>query len=412
MNFNITIQNSEDIEILKKIDSTKINDYLCTSISIGLKAIEMSDTVMTGNSYYNPIKKLIDDSSKNNELKLDNINLMLQDLLNIKNNSSKKGKLGECLAYNNLIKKYPDWIVTDTTGISHEGDFYMYSHQYGKILYEIKTYTSNVNNKEIIKFKNDIINSNSDHGIFVSQTSGIANKKMFDIELLDNKLLIYISNSGLNGHGIEIATEFLLMLINTGYIKNQTIIKEDYNINLIIQTINDKLLDCKECINNFSRLKTEINRTHDIINSSMSTLYKHCIEYEVKSNKIYEDLFKSVQIINNNFNNDAVLNYEKNIILKKISDSNHFNLNILFDLFNTLNVKYGIDLKSSIIYITNENKIICKIIEDNNLVLYFPIYSKNININLNHETIYNNNIILKINNIDDNIKNIIINRLQ
>lgn len=412
MNININIQNLEDIELLQKIDSTKINDYICSSISIGLKAIQMSNTIMTGNSYYNPIKKLIDNTNKNNDIKLNNINDMLVDLLNIKNNSSKKGKLGESLAYNNLIKKYPDWIIKDTTGISHEGDFYMFTPKYGKILYEIKTYTSNVNNKEIIKFKNDIVNSNSDHGIFVSQTSGIVNKKMFDIELLDNKLLIYISNSGLNGHGIEIATEFLLTLINTGYIKNQTVIKDNYNINLIIETINDKLLDCKECINNFSRLKTEINRIQDIIYTSMNSLYKHCIDYEIKSNKIYDDLFKSIQIINNNLNNNTILNYDKNIILNNMSDANNLNLNILFDLFDNIDINYGIDLKSSIIYLIKNNNIVCKIIEEGKLSLYFPIYTKNININLNYETIYNNNILLKIDNIDDIIKKIIINRLE
>ena len=42
---------------------------------------------------------------------------------------------------NSLIKKYPDWIIEDTTGISHEADIYAYSSKYGKILYEIKDMT-------------------------------------------------------------------------------------------------------------------------------------------------------------------------------------------------------------------------------------------------------------------------------
>ena len=40
-----------------------------------------------------------------------NVSSILEDLMNIKQNSSRKGKLGESLAINTLNKKYPNWKI-------------------------------------------------------------------------------------------------------------------------------------------------------------------------------------------------------------------------------------------------------------------------------------------------------------
>ena len=56
---NINIKNIEDIEYLKSINYDE--DILNTALTIGLKAIQMSQTNMTGNSYIEPLRKIIED---------------------------------------------------------------------------------------------------------------------------------------------------------------------------------------------------------------------------------------------------------------------------------------------------------------------------------------------------------------
>lgn len=415
MDININIKNEEDISIIKMLNENKINEILSTAITIGLKSIQMSNTVMDGNSYFNPIKKIIDESVNENKCQLTTINDMLTDLLNIKNNSSRKGKLGESLAINSLIKKYPDWEVIDTANTAHEGDIFINSKKYGKILYEIKTYNTNVNSKEIQKFKNDVITTNSNHGLFISQTSGIVGKKMMDMEIYNGKILIYVSCSGLNGHGIEFGTEFLLSLIDSGYLEKRKVINNN-NTNYIIDKINDKLIDLNNCINNFSRIKSEINRTQENINSSMSLLYKHAMEYEIKGQDIYEKLLNDINLLSKDNNNKSII-YEEKIVNDYIENLNESQSIIIKEIKKNIidnEILWGID--RNIIYILKKNTIIGKLVamaSTNKIKVLFPIDKKSITLNIDYEIIDGNYIIIEIiNKIDNDIINIIKNRLN
>ena len=253
---SLDIKNSEDLEYLESVNYDP--DILNTALTIGLKSIQMSQTTMNGNSYIEPLREIIVENNIENSENINKINNMLCDLLNIKNNSSKKGKLGESLAMNSLKKKYPDWKIENTTGTAHESDLFAYSDNYGKILYEIKTYSSNVPSKEIQKFKDDMTTTNSKYGIFVSQTSGIVGKKLIDYEIIDNSILVYISCAGLNGHGIEIGTEFLLSLIDSGYLDKRHLLKND-NIRDVLHEINESMYELNECINNTEKWEELVN---------------------------------------------------------------------------------------------------------------------------------------------------------
>jgi len=411
MNININLKNEEDISIIKMMDQNKVNDILTTAITIGLKSIQMSNTAMNGNSYFNPIKEIIDTSVAENKCQLSTINEMLTDLLNIKNNSSRKGKLGESLAINSLIKKYPDWKVEDTAGSAHEGDIFAYSKKYGKILYEIKTYNTNVSNKEIQKFKNDVVTTNSSYGLFISQTSGIVGKKMMDFEIYNDKILVYVSCSGLNGHGIEFGTEFLLSLIDIGYLDKRKII-DNNDINYTIDKINDRLVDLSECINNFSRIKSEINRTQENINSSMSLLYKHTMEYEIKGQDIYIKLLNDINLLSTNSKNINII-FDDEKINKYISQLPEIQCDIIQTIQSIKPIKtilWGMD--RDILYLLKDNEIICRIIITNTIKLIFPINNKSITLDMTYENIDGNNIIIEVSNgIDITLEEIIQKRL-
>ena len=162
MDLHFEITNEEDIEYLNTLDDKERNNMLKTAISIGLKSINMAQLHRDGLSYINPIKELIKEENNINSENIKYILDILQDTLRV---SSKKGRFGELMAINLLTKKYSSWKIDDTAKINHSGDCSAFTTEYGKILYELKTYTSNVGNEEIIKFKRDILETNSDYGV-------------------------------------------------------------------------------------------------------------------------------------------------------------------------------------------------------------------------------------------------------
>lgn len=414
MNINIDIDNIEDIAYLKSISEKDYEDILKTAISIGIKSIEMSKTHMSGNSYFDPLKNIIEDSNLENKNELLEISNMLKDLMNIKNNSSRKGKLGESLAMNSLVKKYPNWRIDDTAGTSHEADLFAYSDDYGKILYEIKTYSTNVGKKEIEKFKNDVMTTNSNYGIFISQTSGIVGKKMMDYEIYNGKILIYVACAGLNGHGIEFGTEFLISLIASGCLEKKTIIKNK-EVEDVLKIINDNMLELDECINNFSRTKSQLHDMRTIINGQIDLLHKHLIEYEIQGKNIY---MKILDVIKNNYDyDDIILCREEEKIqdyIITLGDKGNI-LNTIMNKIKDNNYILALDNNKDILYIYKDDNIICKIvIEENELKWIFNIKENNsLTFLPKYEYIENNKLIIITNNKYEDIHiNILLERID
>ncbi len=407
---SLDIKNKEDLEYLESVNYDP--DILNTALTIGLKSIQMSQTTMNGNSYIEPLREIIVENNIENSENISKINLMLCDLLNIKNNSSKKGKLGESLAMNSLKKKYPDWKIENTTGTAHESDLFAYSDNYGKILYEIKTYSSNVPSKEIQKFKDDMTTTNSKYGIFVSQTSGIVGKKLIDYEIIDNSILVYISCAGLNGHGIEIGTEFLLSLIDSGYLDRRHLLKND-NIRDVLYEINESMYELNECINNFSRIKMQIDEHRNTMNRSVDMMYRNVVEYSTKANITYDTLLEKIR--KHKPVNISLL--EENIDFKNIVDTNVLNMNnlIYFEkMYQAKDMKICSDNDN--LYIIKNDSLVCKLdIKKNYIDLSF--YTKDldvISINKEYERYENDMINIRVldNTINDDIWKIIEKRLD
>jgi len=406
----LNIENVEDIEYLESINYD--DKVLNTALTIGLKSIQMSQTNMTGNSYIEPLRQIIIENNIENGENIKKIDNMLCDLLNIKNNSSRKGKLGESLAINSLKKKYPDWKIENTTGTAHESDIFAYSENYGKILYEIKTYSSNVPTKEIQKFKDDMVTTNSKYGIFVSQTSGIVGKKLIDYEVIDNSILVYISSSGLNGHGIEIGTEFLLSLIDSGYLDKRHLIKNE-DIRDVLYKINESMFELNECINNFSRIKMQIDEHRNIMNRSIDSMHRNVIEYDTKANIIYKNLIETIKM----YKPVNVSLLEQNIDISLLIDTSVLNMNNLMYFEKMYKMK---DMKicsdDDNLYVIKNDSLVCKLIVNiDNIELSF--YTKNldiISINKEYERYDNDMINVKVldNTINDNIWKIIEKRLE
>jgi len=149
-------------------------------------------------------------------------------------NSSTTGKMGEDRLEQILNQCFPSATITNTTGSSKRGDFLIQrdSCSNAKIMVENKEYNTNVPAKEVNKFIRDIEFTKC-HGIFLSQNTGIANKKNFEINFHGDHLLLFLHNVGYDPDLIRTAVQIIDIVtekIDVSDIDGQQISKEDLSI--------------------------------------------------------------------------------------------------------------------------------------------------------------------------------------
>tara|TARA_Y100001970_G_C14191779_1_gene835810 strand:+ start:131 stop:1564 length:1434 start_codon:yes stop_codon:yes gene_type:complete len=116
---------------------------------------------------------------------------LVRDHFDRQKNSTHKGADSEDKVLNGLYAAFPDCQVTKTTGIAKAGDFLIERSNNTPIMIENKDYVKNVPKEEIEKFIRDIEHQGC-NGILVSQTSGIARKKNFQIDIHNRHIIIFI----------------------------------------------------------------------------------------------------------------------------------------------------------------------------------------------------------------------------
>jgi len=155
---------------------------------------------------------LMRDHMLGKEMSQDKLFGELDDFLN-KNkykHSAMRGKTGETQLEDLLNQLFPSALVNNTSGTAASGDFILQEREHGKptILFETKTYSSNVNTDEILKFLRDV-RLHRCHGILLSQTSGIVTKKQFQIEIVDGSIVVYVLNCEYDPEKIKIAVDMV-----------------------------------------------------------------------------------------------------------------------------------------------------------------------------------------------------------
>ena len=375
MNINLEIFNEEDIKYLTEFTEEKQNKILKIAITIGLKSIQMSEVKMDCHSYIDPIREIIVESTNENTNKINEIDDKLDSLLHIRTNSSRKGRLSENLCIRRLIQQYPEWEFNDVALIGHEGDCRAIT-PIGEILYEFKSYDTNVPREQINKFYNDLETTGIKLGIFVSNTSGIVGKKNLEWEIINgNTLIIYISNIGFNGQGCIMATELLLALMKNKILdsENHWLFYQNYETDEIYKNLIDSVDDYRrdnEMINKLQkhvkeyRYKMNImidsleNEVFQIILNSERTFTKilGLVESIQSKNEIIESFDLNNFIKNNNFNGKMNLLFTQlykviNKVINKINLKIHLNNNEWFIYKNDILIAKTKTLKSKIQFI-------------------------------------------------------------
>jgi hypothetical protein len=123
-------------------------------------------------------------------------------------NSSVKGRVSENILSNILQDAYRNAEIYETRGETASGDFIIKRNNKTDILVENKDYSKNVSTDQVKKFKRDIEHLNM-NGIFLSQSSGIALKKNYTIDIINNNVLIYVHNVKYDIDKIKIAVNII-----------------------------------------------------------------------------------------------------------------------------------------------------------------------------------------------------------
>ena len=137
-----------------------------------------------------------------------------------------------------LNDTFPDAIITNTTGIPRSGDFSLERSDKDLIMIENKFHSANVSIPDIEKFIRDA-EYQTCHGILISQKSGIARKKNFQIDIHNGYIMIFIHNLNYDFDKVKLAVDAIDHLSNT--LKNSNYDASDFKINNeIIKEINNE----------------------------------------------------------------------------------------------------------------------------------------------------------------------------
>ena len=299
MDIFLQVENEEDIQYLQTLSEEKKDPIMKVALSIGLKSIQMSEVNMDCHSYIDPIREIVSLATSENTDKIQEIDDKLDALLHIRTNSSRKGRLAEDLCIRRLTQRYPEWEFTDVTQVGHEGDCRAKTPS-GEILYEFKSYDTNVNKDQLKKFYKDLETTGLKLGIFVSNTSGIVGMKNLEWEILGgDTLVVYISNTGFNGHGCIVATELLLALLNNGILdsENYWLLHQNYETDEIYRNLVDTLDDYRRNNESLIKIKRHVKEHRQKVNHLIDSLESEVFQLTLNTEQTFTKMLGLVEQI-------------------------------------------------------------------------------------------------------------------
>lgn len=161
------------------------------------------------------VSQAMDSKLHNLQLTQSNVNQSVQDIykqlqgiLDIRKNSTLKGKESEEKLEAILVENYPSARIRNCSGESKTCDFVIERQSQRKILIENKDYKTNVPNEEIKKFIRDVEHQ-SCHAILLSQNTGVQNKENYQIDVHMGNILVYVHHVKYDISKIRIAINMI-----------------------------------------------------------------------------------------------------------------------------------------------------------------------------------------------------------
>jgi len=218
--------------------------------------------------------------SKDNEIAFEKMkNILPQDLIDgmkeyfIKNkNSAYKGQQSETKIEILLNNIFQDGEITNMAKTNHAGDFHLRRENKDMIMIENKDYKANVGFDSVEKFRNDCEELNM-HGVILSHHSGIATKRDYSVEIINNKVLVFLTNVEYNGNKILTAISLIDNLscqLNKICNNNKT-----DNITIDLNTIDEINEELAEFIKRKDELYKAINKSTNILKEAADAFKLH-----------------------------------------------------------------------------------------------------------------------------------------
>jgi hypothetical protein len=259
----------EQLLLSQKTIECELKQYLTNKSDTSLKDfISSFDSKLS--SIQQPIFSLINSNQDNISTKIGNVKddllltknateklyLEMNEYLNrYKSSSQFKGAVSEKNLHDLLVNMFSQEEILITTGIPQSGDFILKKDNEEYIMFETKSYQTNVDIKEVDKFQRDVRNKKL-HSIMMSQHTGIVSKRPYEIEINEfGCILIYLHKVNFSQEKVKQAID----IIENMAPKIKQITEEEYQNGIIIDKdvlnrINKEFitfLDNKEKLKNF-----------------------------------------------------------------------------------------------------------------------------------------------------------------
>lgn len=201
----LSLQYEDSIQELKKEINIKNN-----------KISELTDKVSKQfQEAYATFENKLNEKERQWEEKLNKEKINKTNLISRASNSTNIGQDGEIMTLHELTKRFPKAEIEDTHKTKGRGDFILKDNDFNMLI-EIKNYKNNVTKPEIDKFYRDIDNNHDINcGILLSLKSGICSRDDFQLEVRDNKPILFLHNISKNFDNINLAIKLFKLVLKT-----------------------------------------------------------------------------------------------------------------------------------------------------------------------------------------------------
>jgi hypothetical protein len=262
--------------------------------------------IRDGEGRFNEQLSNITNNQTNNSKTVDEILNITQTQANKYKNSTRKGQGGENNLETILNNMFPSSNILRKNKESHCCDIWLDRQNKDVIMFENKEYETNTPEKEVTKFLNDI-EMQKQHGIFLSQTSGISKREHFEINIHHNYVTIFLHNVNYDFNLIRSAIQIVdmiaekLKMLSDDNDSNSNVVL-DYNVlqninqeffsfsekkRKLRQSIIDSMTLMKQQIDDLdlSHLERELNRIFSNKPIENDLLCCICKQYQAKNSK-------------------------------------------------------------------------------------------------------------------------------
>lgn len=335
----------EKNSLLDENFSTELFDFMTTSINKLSK--ELSNKIQSTDDYIDKrITNLVKESTDKLSSNIIQINNAVDRITGVSYNSSIKGKVVEKSLEEFLLTEFKYSVLENTSKLSNCGDFIL-SYNNIRIIIESKAYINDVDTTEINKLKLDMIKQNINYGVIISFTSSIAKHSVFDIESIDDKHIIFISNPNNKFSNEQLYNEVSLAIRILSILSTKT-------NNISVNINKDKISECadkfRNVISNMSKLRINMSNIKKEVDQTIILLNEMEISFKQDLSNITQEVQSCIE-----FSEWKQFSFPYWLSTKQ-SDKKKYNIYyMIYDVCESNNIKTSINTLEDQIALSKDN---------------------------------------------------------